>query len=174
MIKNTLYAFVTAVIIATVWGAVVQTLFNLAHLAAIGVEISAGVRGGTILSDIFSGFTPTYGVYVVLPSLLVAFLLATLVIHRQQESRAPRRTAILWYTLAGGLAILLGNPVVNYLAPVALLVGATRDVSCLILMSAGGAVAGAVFAGMKPLRSWPDQPRPRRATRSPDPIVMPQ
>lgn len=172
MIKSTLYAFVAAVIIATVWGAVVQTLFNLAHLAELGVEISAGVRGGTILSDIFSGFTPTYGVYVVLPSLLVAFLVATLVVHRQQQPRTARRTAVLWYALAGGLAILIGNPVVNYLSPVALLVGATRDVSCLILMSAGGAVAGAVFGSMKPLRSWPEQPR--RAAHSPDPIVMPQ
>lgn len=149
MIRNTLsrlaLAFLVAVVIATVWGAIVQTQFNLGHLAAIGTDITAGVRIQTTVSDIFSGFSPTYGVYVVLPSLLVAFLIAAL------AARHLPGPILLWFTVAGFVAILLGNPVVNYLSPVALLVGATRDVACLLLMSLGGALAGALFADMRPV-----------------------
>lgn len=133
-------AWLFAVVVATVLGSIVQTQFNLAALAGIGVDIPAGVRIGTTFRDIFGGFSPTYGRYVVIPSLLVAFGLAWLLVPYLPGPSMP------WFTLAGGLAILAGIPLVNYLAPVALLIGATRDVTCLILMAIGGAVAGMEFA----------------------------
>lgn len=133
-------AWLFAVIVATVLGSIVQTQFNLAALAGIGVDISAGLRVSTTFSDIFSGFTPTYGIYVVAPALLVAFAIAWFVVPLLPGSR------MLWFTLAGGLAIGAGIPLVNYLAPVALLIGATRDVVCLVLMALAGAVAGMEFA----------------------------
>jgi hypothetical protein len=136
-------AFIVAVVVATVWGSVVQTQFNMSALNRIGAGISGDVRLQATLRDIFSGFTPTYGGYIVLPSLLVAFLVASWVARR-----STRRARLAWFAAAGGLAILLGNPVVNFLSPLALLVGATRDVSCLVLMSLGGVAAGVLFAVM--------------------------
>lgn len=138
-ITRLLLAFLTAVLVATVWGSIVQTQFNLNALVGIGVDISPGVRVRTTASDIFSGFSPTYGAYVVLPSLLVAFAAAWLLSHIQPKYTMP------WFTLAGAVAILIGNPVVNFLSPLALLVGATRDFSCLALMALGGGAAGVIF-----------------------------
>jgi hypothetical protein len=147
-IGSLIAAFIAAVVLATLWGAIVQTQFNLAGLNSIGAEISSGVRWQTTLSDIFSGFTPTYGSYVVAPSLLVGFVVAWLI----ADDRYGRR--LMWFGLAGGLALLAGIPLVNYLAPVALLIGATRDWACTILMALGGSVAGWLFV-------WMSTPRPR-------------
>jgi len=132
--------FLVAVLFATVWGSIVQTQFNVGALNAIGADISPGLRLGTTLRDIFSAFSPTYGGYVVAPSLLVAFVVAAWASGRLGGSRDA------WFAAAGGTAILLGNPVVNFLSPVALLVGATRDWPCTVIMALGGMVAGLLFA----------------------------
>lgn len=136
-----LFAFLAAVLLATVWGAIVQTQYNLAALAGIGADLPAGLRLRSTLGDIFSGFTPTYAGYIVVPSLLVAFGVAWFL-----ADRAPG-PPVLWFALAGALAILLGIPLVNYLSPVALLIGASRDWTCTVLMALGGAAAGLLFAG---------------------------
>lgn len=132
-------AFLAAVVVAVVWGAIVQAQFNVAALNDIGAGIGAGTRVSTTLTDVFSGFSPTYGGYVVLPSLLVAFICAGLVVRKTGTAAWP------WFALAGGLAILLGIPLVNYISPLALLVGATRDFLCTVLMALGGVAAGLVF-----------------------------
>jgi hypothetical protein len=136
------FAFIAAVVVATVWGAIVQTQFNLNALGNIGADITPGVRTSTTLGDIFSGFSPTYGGYVVLPSLLVAFAVAWFISQLQ-----PHYT-MLWFAAAGTVAVLLGNPVVNFLSPLALLVGATRDLACLVWMALGGTAAGVVFVSL--------------------------
>lgn len=135
-------AFLVATAIATVWGAIVQTQFNLARLARIGIDIPIATWLGTTARDVFSGFSPTYAGYIVAPSFLVAFAAAWM-ISRWRPSRT-----LLWFGLAGGAAILAGIPLVNELAPVALLIGATRDVLCTVLMAIGGLIAGLVFARM--------------------------
>jgi hypothetical protein len=132
--------FIAAVALATLWGSLVQTQFNLNALTGIGTDISWGLRLRSTLSDVFSGFTPTYAAYVVAPSLLVAFAVAWWV-----AARWPGPPA-LWFAMAGGLAILVGIPLVNYLSPVALLVGASRDWACTFFMALGGAGAGLLFA----------------------------
>lgn len=148
-----LIAFLAAVVVATAWGAIVQTQFNLAALTGIGTEISAGVNLRTTMGDIFSGFSPTYGGYVVLPALLVAFLVAKFVVDRWSGSWW------FWFGLAGALGIGLAIPLVNYLSPVALLVGATRDTLCTVLMALGGGVAGLVFVWLlRPARRQPAYP----------------
>ena len=149
---STVLAFVAAVVFATVWGAIVQTQYNLAGLSSIGAEISSGVRLETTLRDIFGGFSPTYGGYIVIPSLLVAFIVAAWIARRAPGSRA------LWFSAAGLLAIALGIPIVNWLSPVALLVGATRDLSCLARMAIGGLGAGLLFAALTSVRSNRDRP----------------
>ncbi len=137
-----LIAFLIAVVVATVWGSIVQTQFNLAALHSLGVEIGAGVNARTVFRDLFSGFFPTYGGYIVLPALLVAFAIAGWIVGRGWGS------SYLWFGVAGFAALLLAIPLVNWLAPVALLVGASRDVSCTILMALGGALAGFLFVSM--------------------------
>lgn len=133
-------AFLAAVIVATVWGAIVQTQFNLAALSGIGADIGVGTNLRTTFTDVFSGFSPTYGGYVVAPALLVAFICAGLVVRRTATTPWP------WFALAGGLAILFGIPLVNFLSPLALVVGATRDLLCTVLMALGGVPAGLLFA----------------------------
>lgn len=135
-----LLAFSLAVLLATVWGSIVQTQFNLGALIGIGADIPAGLRFRSTMADVFSGFTPTYAGYVVIPSLIVAFAVAWWV-----AKRAPGRP-MFWFGLAGGLAILLGVPLVNYLSPLAMVFGAVRDPLCLVLMALGGVAGGVLFA----------------------------
>lgn len=135
-------AFLVAVVIATVLGSIVQTQFNLAALNGIGAGIGPGTNLAVTFRDVFSGFSPTYGVYVVVPSLLVAFACAWLIVQR------TRIAPWVVFAIAGATAILIGIPLVNYLSPVALLVGASRDLLCTVLMAAGGLVAGLVFSGI--------------------------
>ncbi|WP_052629464.1 hypothetical protein [Pseudoxanthomonas suwonensis] len=154
-------SFLVAVLFAVVWGAVVQTQYNLQGLASLGVDVS-GVRWSTTARDVFSGFTPTYGGYVVAPALLVAFLAAGWISRRS----APLARA-LWFALAGLLAVWVAIPLVNWLAPVALLVGASRDAMCTFLMAVGGGVAGLLFAWMTRHRRR-HEPQPMTAPLEPD------
>lgn len=150
---SSILPFILALVVATVWGSIVQTQYNLAGLASIGADITAGVRAGTTLGDLFSGFTPTYASHIVLPSLLVAFIVAALIPVQQRSTRMPL------FAAAGLVAIALGIPIVNWLAPVALLVGATRDTSCIFVMALGGLMAGLLFAAL----AYPRHPHDRRA-----------
>ncbi len=140
---STVIAFFAAVVLATVLGSIIQTQYNLDALRSIGAEITDGVRLQTTVGDIASGFTPTYGGYIVLPALLVGFAVAWWIIGKGRQSL---RLAL--FALAGGLAILAAIPLVNWLSPVALLVGASRDFSCTVLMALGGSVAGVLFASL--------------------------
>lgn len=136
-----LIALIVAVLVAVVIGALVQSHYNLQALASIGVDVD-GVRASTMSRDIFSGFSPTYGGYIVAPALLVAFAVAG-----WAGMHLPAWRMALF--VAGGyLAVLAAIPLVNYLSPVALLVGATREASATLLMAVGGALAGLVFALM--------------------------
>lgn len=156
LLRGTLPAFLLALIVATAWGAVVQTQYNLAALSSIGADVGS-VRMQTTLRDLFSGFFPTYGGYVVLPALLVAFVIAQLIARRRPGARLPL------FSTAGGLALFLAIPLVNVLAPVALLVGATRNWSCTLWMAVGGVLAGLLFALLTSLRRS-DRAAPRTAT----------
>lgn len=138
-VQRLILGFLAAVVVTVVWGSVVQTQYNLAALSGIGVDIGPAINLRATLTDIFSGFSLTYGGYVVLPALLVAFFLAWQVVRR---TGAP----LLWFGLAGGLAILAGIPLVNWLSPLALLIGASRDVSSIVLMAVGGLIGGVLFA----------------------------
>ena len=138
-LRGVIPAFLFAVILATAWGAVVQTQYNLAALAGIGVDVGA-VRWQATMRDLFSGFFPTYGGYVVLPALLVSFIVASLLARRLPQARIPL------VSLAGGVAVFLAIPLVNWLSPVALLVGASRDWGATLWMAVGGLLAGLLYA----------------------------
>lgn len=138
-LRGVVPAFLLALVFATAWGSVVQTQYNLAALAGIGVDVGA-VRWQATLRDLFSGFFPTYGGYVVLPALLVSFIVASLLARKLPQARMPL------LSLAGGVAIFLGIPLVNWLSPVALLVGASRDWGCTLWTAVGGLLAGFLYA----------------------------
>lgn len=159
MIQRLILGFLAAVVLTVVWGSVVQTQYNLAALTGIGVEVGPGTNLRATFTDIFSGFSLTYAAYMVLPALLVAFSVTWLVVQR---TGAP----LLWFGLAGGLAILAAIPLVNWLSPLALLIGASRHFSCTVLMAVGGVVGGVLFAWM----TQPQRPiEPREHThRRPD------
>jgi len=135
-------SFITAVFVTTVWGSIIQTQYNLSAINSIGAGVGSGLWIASTFRDIFSGFSPTYAGYIVLPSLLVAFILASWVAKLSGVSR------VLLLGAAGGFAIAIGIPFVNWLAPVALLVGASRDVSCTLLMALGGVLGGVIFSVM--------------------------
>lgn len=130
-------AFATALLLATAWGSVVQTQFNLAALAPF-VDIPAGIRMTTTLQDLV-GFGPGYAGIVLagwVPAFLVAWLLARI---------WPRaRTAL--FALAAGAGIVAAVLAVNAVAPMPALIDATRTTTGLLAMAAGGLLAGALFA----------------------------
>ena len=144
-VQRLILGFLAAVVVTVVWGSVVQTQYNLAALTGIGADIGLVTNLRATLTDIFSGFSLTYGGYIVLPSLLVAFFVAWLVVRRTGYP-------LPWFALAGGLAILAGIPLVNWLSPLALLIGASRDASSIFVMAAGGIVGGILFAWMTRVR----------------------
>ncbi|WP_180542955.1 hypothetical protein [Luteimonas deserti] len=146
MFRGYVPAFLLALVLSIVWGSIVQSQYNLAALASIGADVGS-VRLQVTLRDIFSGFFPTYGGYIVLPALAVAFIAVALL-----EPRLPHAARIPLYAIAGGLAILLAIPLVNALSPVALLVGATREWSCAVWMAAGGVVSSVLYALLAPVR----------------------
>ncbi|WP_394003377.1 hypothetical protein ACF3M1_01840 [Luteimonas sp. WGS1318] len=145
-LKGVVPAFLLAVVLAIVWGSIVQSQYNLAALASIGADIGS-VRLQVTLRDIFSGFFPTYGGYVVAPAFLVAFGVVALL-----EPKVPGAARIPLYALAGVVALLIAIPLVNALSPVALLVGATREWSCTFWMAAAGLPAGLLYALLAPAR----------------------
>lgn len=147
-------AFLVAVVAAIAWGSVVQTQYNLAGLASIGADVDA-VRVQTTFRDLFSGFFPTYGGYIVLPSLLVSFIVAALVV-KMWLPHAALAARMALFAIAGGLAILIGIPLVNWLSPLALLIGASREFSCTAWMAVGGIWAGLIFAAMTQRRRLHD------------------
>lgn len=153
-VQRLILGFLAAVVVTVVLGSVVQTQYNLAALTGIGADIGPGTNLRATLTDIFSGFSLTYGGYIVLPSLLVAFFVAWLVVRRTGYP-------LPWFALAGGLAILAGIPLVNWLSPLALLIGASRDVSSIFVMAAGGIVGGVLFAWMT--RVQRETPRAQRS-----------
>ena len=153
-VQRLILGFLAAVVVTVVWGSIVQTQYNLAALTAIGVDIGPGINLRATFTDIFSGFSLTYAGYMVLPALLVAFFVAWLVVRRAGA-------AFLWFGLAGGLAILAAIPLVNWLSPLALLIGASRDMSSIVVMALGGVAGGVLFAWMTRPTATADTRHPR-------------
>lgn len=137
-----LVAFVVAVLVAVMLGAVVQTQYNLAALIDLGADIPLSVRWRTTGEDLI-GFAPIYSVLVVLAlggSLPVAALM----------SRQLPKARGLVYALAALAGLIVAVLVVNHLAPMPTLIAATRVWHGLLLMALGAVVAGWLFARLMP------------------------
>lgn len=131
-------AFLAAVLTATAWGAVVQTQFNLAQLQALGAEVPLMLRLRTTGEDLL-GFGPLYA-SVVMVALGLAFPVATLIARSAKGARGAL------FALAGFVGLIAAIRIVDALVPPPVLIAATRTTIGLLAMTAGGAVAGWVWA----------------------------
>ena len=130
--------FLVAVLVATTWGAIVQTQFNLADLQALGATVPWSLRAQTTMQDLL-GFGPLYAA-VVVTSFALAFPVAALIARYWTLSRA------VWFMLAGLVGLVVAIRVIDTVTPPPVLIAATRTTLGLFVMTAGGALGGWVFA----------------------------
>lgn len=138
-----LLAFIVAVLLAVAWGAVWQTQSNLAELQALGAIVAWDVRLRTTAQDLL-GFGPLYAA-VVTVAYALAFPLAARI------ARHGARTA--WFALAGWSALLLAIRLLDAATPPPVLIAATRELFGWLGMTAGGALAGGLYARLTAGRS---------------------
>ena len=124
--------------LAVAWGSLVQTQFNLHALAALGVEMPMPLRLQTSLQDLL-GFGPVYA-GIVLAAWLPSFALAGWLARR----RPAWRTAL--FALAAGVALPLAVRATDAVAPMPVLIDATRGLGGLMAMAIGSAAGGVLFA----------------------------
>lgn len=132
-------AFLVAVVVAVALGAMIQTQYNLAALAALGVEIPLAIRLRTTGQDLL-GFSPVYAVLVTV-ALLCSLPVAALCARRLSARAQP-----LVYGLAALVALVVAVLVTNQLVPMPTLIAATRAWHGLLLLALAAGVSGVVFA----------------------------
>lgn len=137
--RKRLIAFAGAALLAIAWGSLVQTQFNLNALVALGVEMPARLRLQASLQDL-AGFGPVYA-GIVLAAWLPSFAVAGWLGRRKPAWRAAL------FMLAAGVALPIAIRAVDAVAPMPVLIDATRGVGGLLAMAAGSAAGGALFAG---------------------------
>lgn len=129
-----LLAVVAGWLVAAAWGSVVQTQFNLQALVALGVPVPAGLRALTTLQDL-AGFAPLYA------GILAAGWLPALGLADCLARRWPAaRTAL--FTAAAGIGMVVAVRAVDALAPMPVLIDATRGWPGLLSMAGGAALGG--------------------------------
>lgn len=133
-----LAALALAWLLATAWGSVVQTQFNLHALGTLGVDIPLGTRTQTLWQDL-TRFGPVYGGILAagwLPALLTAAWLA--------RSLPKWRSPLL--ATAAGLGLVAAVRLVDAVAPMPVFIDATRGWAGLLAMAAGAVLAGWLYA----------------------------
>ena len=138
--RRRLAAFGIALMFAAVWGTLVQTQFNLAALAELGLAIPLQARALTSLQDL-AGFGPVYA-GIVLAAWLPAFAVAAWLARRQPAWRMGL------YALAAGVGLVVAVRVVDAVAPMPVLIYATRTWGGLLAMALGSVLGGALFAAL--------------------------
>lgn len=131
-----LSAFLLAVALAALWGALWQTQSNLADLQALGAQVPLALRLRTSGEDLL-GFGPFWGLLAAV-AFALAFPLAALAARRGARSA--------WFALAGWSALCVAVRVLDAATPPPVLIAATRGMLGLLGMTAGGALAGVLYA----------------------------
>jgi hypothetical protein len=129
--------FAVAVALAAAWGSVVQTQFNLNALTALGVAVAPALRLQTTLQDL-RGFGPAYA-GIVLVAWLPAFAAAAWLARRQPAWR------LTWFGLAAGVGLVVAIRSIDAVAPMPVLIDATRGTAGLLAMTLGSVLAGMAF-----------------------------
>jgi hypothetical protein len=125
-------------VLAATWGSVVQTQWNLQALVGVGVDIPAAERARTTWQDLI-GFGPVYaGILAAgwLPALSVAAWLG----RRWPAWRGPLLAA------AAGIGMVAAVRTIDAVAPMPVFIDATRHLPGLLVMAAGAALAGWLYA----------------------------
>lgn len=125
-----------AVLIAVLLGSLVQTGFNLAAIAGLGIGLSIGDVLRTVLHDLIR-FTPSYALLIA-----TAFLIAWPVAAGMQRIFPGQRR--LLFTLAGFSAIWTTIAIMNRALPVTA-IAATRELQGTLMLALTGALAGWVY-----------------------------
>lgn len=134
---RTLLAFAAALLLATAWGSLVQTQYNLAALQGLGQPIDLATRWRTSLEDLL-GFGPVYAA-IVLAAWLPAFA-AALWLGRHGGAY---RACLL--PLASSLSLIAAIRLIDAFAPMPVLIYATRTLEGLLAMAVGGLLGGLLF-----------------------------
>lgn len=137
---NGLLALLAAIAATAAVGSVVQSQLSLNALSALGVAISASMRWQTTLAD-WLGFAPTWAA-IVGGGFVVAFPVAA------GLSRWRPRLRLLWFVLAGAIAILTAL-VAMRLSLGLTAVAAARSALGMGLLVASGAMGGWVFCWVR-------------------------
>lgn len=132
-----LAALAFALGLATVWGTVLQTQFNLQALTPF-VEIPPGTRVATTLQDLV-GYGPTH------LALVAAAWLPALPLAWRCARRWPRLRTPL-YAVAAGVGLVVAIRAADHFAPMPVLIDATRSAGGLLAIAVGSAAGGALFA----------------------------
>lgn len=125
-------------LLASAWGSVVQTQWNLQALLELGVAIPMAERVRSTLQDLI-GFAPVYGGIVAagwVPALATGALLA----RRWPTWRGPLLAA------AAGVGMVAAVRAVDAVAPMPVFIDATRHLPGLLAMAAGAAIGGLLYA----------------------------
>lgn len=125
-------------LLATAWGSVVQTQFNLQALVGLGVPMPAALRMETTWRDLI-GFGPVYA-GILAAGWLPALLLAAWLARRWPTWRSPLLAS------AAGLSLIAAVRAVDAVAPMPNFIDATRGLTGLLLMAVGAVLAGWVYA----------------------------
>lgn len=143
-----LLAFAAALLLASAWGSLVQTQYNLSALQGLGQPIDLATRWRTSWQDLL-GFGPVYAA-IVLAAWLPAFAMALWLGRRS----GPYRACLL--PLASSLSLIAAIRLIDAFAPMPVLIYATRTLEGLLAMAVGGLLGGLLFI-------WLARPRPPRA-----------
>ena len=133
-----LVALALAWLLATAWGTVVQTQFNLHALTTLGVDVPISLRAQTLVQDLL-GFGPVYG-SLVAAGWLPALAAATWLARRWPNWRSTLLAA------GAGLGLIAAVKAVDAVAPMPAFIDATRGLPGLLLMAAGAVLAGWLYA----------------------------
>ncbi|MBN4046559.1 hypothetical protein JYU02_01015 [bacterium AH-315-P15] len=137
------FAYGLAVVVGTILVTAAATQITLQELVALGIDIPMNVRLESTMRDL-AGFSPTLAPLLVI-GFLAAFLAAAMVIHFVPSWRT------IGYTLAGFATIIVVMAAVKFFINMQLYSGITpvpaaRTLAGLMIMAAGGALAGLTFA----------------------------
>lgn len=125
-------------LLATAWGSVVQTQWNLQALVDLGVAIPMVERARATSQDLI-GFAPVYaGILAAgwLPALAAASWLA----RRWPTWRSPLLAC------AAGAGMVAAVRAVDVAAPMPVFIDATRHLPGLLVMAAGATLGGLLYA----------------------------
>jgi hypothetical protein len=125
-------------LLASVWGSVVQTQWNLQALLDVGVAIPMAERARTTLQDLI-GFAPVYA-GILAAGWLPALTVAAWVARRWPSWRSPL------LAVAAGIGMVAAVRTVDAVAPMPVFIDATRHLPGLLVMAAGAVIAGLLYA----------------------------